>query len=188
MKRICVYCGSGIGKNPDYHQAAKDLGAELAKRNIELIYGGASIGLMGVLADSVLAGGGRVTGIIPRFLVEKELSHKELSTLIIVDSMHQRKTKMADLADGFIALPGGFGTFEELFEILTWRQLGFHQKPCSILNVDGYYNKLAEFLKKAVDEGFIKRERLDILIFDDNPFTLLDAMQNYSHNINQHRI
>jgi uncharacterized protein (TIGR00730 family) len=146
MKRICVFAGSSAGVRPEYLRAAADLGTVLAARGIELVYGGARVGMMGAVAGAVLAGGGRVTGVIPQALVEKEVAHDGLTELRVVTSMHQRKALMADLSDAFIALPGGWGTLDEMFEILTWAQLGLHRKPCGLLNVSGYFDRLLAFL------------------------------------------
>jgi uncharacterized protein (TIGR00730 family) len=179
MNRLCVYCGSSAGKNPGYSQAAQQLAEELVKRGIGLVYGGASIGIMGLLADAVLANQGEVVGVIPQALVDKEVSHTGLTDLIIVSSMHERKAMMADLSDGFIALPGGLGTLEELFEILTWAQLGFHQKPCGLLNIDGYYDGLTAFLNHAVEEEFVKPIHRSMLRVERCPIDLLDAFSNY---------
>src|SRR6187549_1487199 len=146
MMRVCVFAGSSSGSRPEYRTAAEDLGRELAARGIELVYGGAHVGLMGGVADAVLAGGGRVTGVIPKALVDKEVAHTGLTDLRIVASMHQRKALMVDLSDAFIALPGGWGTLDEMFEILTWAQLGLHRKPCGLLNVQKYFDRLLAFL------------------------------------------
>ncbi|MCP4722847.1 MAG: TIGR00730 family Rossman fold protein, partial [Desulfobacteraceae bacterium] len=156
MKKICVYCGSSPGRHPEYVAAARFLAEELLSRKIGLVYGGAHVGIMGEIADTVLKGGGEVIGIMPRALVDKEVSHPGLTELKIVDSMHQRKAMMADLSHGFIALPGGLGTIEELFEALTWAQLGFHKKPCGLLNARGYYDHLSAFLDHTVEEKFVK--------------------------------
>ena len=155
LKAICVYCGSSPGASPLYIQAAQDLGREIAERGIRLVYGGASVGLMGAVAKAALAAGGKVTGIIPRALFEQEVAFKNLDDLIVVDSMHIRKAKMAELADGFIALPGGYGTFDEFFEVLTWAQLGLHAKPCGLLNINHYYDHLLAFLDHSVNEMFV---------------------------------
>jgi len=176
MKQICVYCGSRPGRLKDYQQVARELGQILARQGIGLVYGGASIGIMGLLADEVLAHGGRVTGVIPQVLVEKEVAHPDLSELRIVRSMHERKATMAELADGFIALPGGLGTLEELFEMLTWAILGIHQKPCALLNAAGYYDLLIAFLEHARDEQFIKPAHHQLLLFDQDPQRLLARM------------
>ena len=174
MKKICVYCGSSDGARPEYKQAAAALGRAMLEKNLDLVYGGASVGLMGTVADTVLQGGGRVTGVIPESLVNRELSHTGLTELAVVDSMHERKSMMAELSDGFIALPGGIGTMEELFEMLTWSQLGFHKKPCALLNVAGYYDHLNAFMQHGVNQGFIKKETQAKLIIQENPKALLD--------------
>lgn len=160
---ICVFCGSRTGVNPMFQETARKLGEALAERNLSLVYGGGNIGLMGVLADAVLAGGGEVTGVIPNALVARELIHVGVKDMRIVDSMHARKALMAELADGFVALPGGLGTFEELFEILTWTQLDFHSKPVAVLNVDGYFSPLVELIDHAVGEGFLRQQHRDLL-------------------------
>jgi uncharacterized protein (TIGR00730 family) len=179
MKKICVYCGSSSGKRPEYIESANRLAKMLVEQDIGLVYGGASVGIMGVIADAVLAGGGEVIGVIPQSLVDKEVSHSGLTELTIVKSMHERKAIMADLADGFIALPGGLGTLEELFEILTWSQLGLHTKPCGLLNVDGYYDKLCGFLDHAVEEQFVKTLHREMLLIEETPEKLLVVMQDY---------
>ncbi|SDU06493.1 hypothetical protein SAMN05216210_1545 [Halopseudomonas salegens] len=177
--RICVFCGSSAGNHPVYVEAAQQLGTALAKAGIGLVYGGAQVGLMGAVADAALAAGGEVIGVIPRHLVERELAHEGLSELREVNSMHERKAMMADLSDGFIALPGGVGTFEELFEIWTWAQLGHHQKPCALLNIGDYYNKLIGFLDHAMNEGFIKQPYREMLIVASNVDTVLARVQAY---------
>src|SRR5690606_23334523 len=153
IKNLCVYCGSNAGNRPDYVEGAQTLARELVSRDIGLVYGGASVGIMGALADAVLAAGGRVIGIIPDGLLNKEIGHHDLTELHIVASMHERNTMMAERSDGFIALPGGAGTLEEIFETWTWAQLGMHQKPCGLLNIAGYYDQLAGFLDHAVDQA-----------------------------------
>ena len=173
MRRICVYCGSNTGSDPVYAEAARNLGTVLVRHELELVYGGASRGLMGIIADTVLRLGGRVHGVIPKMLEEKEIAHSALSELHVVSSMHERKTMMAALSDGFIAMPGGFGTVEELIEIVTWAQLGFHDKPCGILNVAGYFDRLLEYLDHAVAEGFLKPENRRILLADGSATGLL---------------
>ena len=178
--RLCVFCGSSSGHQPEYVQAAIELGKHLAEADIGLVYGGASVGLMGALADSAHAHAGEVTGIIPRSLAEKEIAHTRLTDLRIVDSMHQRKALMAELSDGFIALPGGIGTLEELFEIWTWAQLGHHAKPCALLNVNGYYNRLITFLDHIAREGFVKPVHRNMLIIENDISTLLSALQHYT--------
>ena len=156
MQRICVFCGSNSGISPGYPAAAADLGRQLAARQVALVYGGSNVGLMGTLADSALKAGGHVIGVIPRSLVDLEVAHRGLPDLRIVETMHERKALMADLADGFVAMPGGYGTFDELCEILTWAQLGIHSKPVGLLNTLGYWNPFLEFLDRAVDAGFLK--------------------------------
>ena len=177
--RICVFCGASAGNHPDYLQAATRLGHALAGAGIGLVYGGASVGLMGRVADAVLERGGEVTGVLPQFLADRELAHHGLTTLHTVASMHERKAMMADLADGFIALPGGLGTLEELFEIWTWGQLGHHQKPCALLDVGGFYTGLTDFLDHVATEGFVKPEFRNMLIVEPNPERLLPAMKGY---------
>ena len=179
MKRICVYCGSNPGNLPEYLDTAEQLAQELVRRNIGLVYGGASVGIMGRIADTALDAGGEVIGVMPKSLVEKEVSHSGLTQLKVVDSMHERKSLMAELSDGFIALPGGLGTLEELFEVLTWAQLGFHQKPCALLNVKNYYAHLSLFLDHALTQGFIKNVHRDMLLVKEDPETLLDCMDAY---------
>lgn len=179
MKRICVFCGSRPGVRPAYRAAAEAVGSLLAERGIELVYGGGNVGLMGIVADACLAAGGRVVGVIPRALLEWEVGHEGLTRLEVVDSMHTRKARMAELADGFIALPGGLGTFEELFEILTWAQLGFHSKPVGLLNVDAYYQPLVQMMERGVAEGFMKAENRGLLLVEDNAQALLRTMGAY---------
>jgi uncharacterized protein (TIGR00730 family) len=180
LNRICVFCGTNPGSRPDYGAAARQLGQVLAGEGIELVYGGASVGIMGELADSVQEHGGHVTGIIPQQLVEKEAAHTGIRNLIVVASMHQRKSQMADMSDGFIALPGGIGTLEGFFEILTWAQLGIHAKPSGILNVDGYFNGLTGFLDHAVQEGFLTEAHRNAIIVESSPDRLLDRMRAYT--------
>ena len=174
MSRLCVFCGSSAGGRPGYADAARRLGAELVARGIGLVYGGGKVGLMGVLADAVLTQGGQAIGIIPEPLVARELAHRGLTELRIVGSMHERKATMAALADGFIALPGGFGTLEETFEILTWAQLGIHAKPVGVLNVEGYWDGLRQLVGQAVAEGFVRPEYAELLMFAETPAALLD--------------
>ncbi|MFT4748510.1 MAG: hypothetical protein ACI9E4_000174 [Pseudohongiellaceae bacterium] len=177
MKRLCVFCGASMGRNPAYAEAARSLAKILATKDITLVYGGASVGVMGQLADAALEAGGKVIGVMPQELVNREVSHLHLSELIIVDSMHERKAKMAELSDGFVALPGGLGTLEELFEVLTWAQLRFHAKPCGLLNTNGYYDQLISFLDHSVDEKFIKPAHRQMIILGDEPDTLLKALE-----------
>jgi uncharacterized protein (TIGR00730 family) len=179
MKRICVFAGSNLGARHEYRAVAQELGCALAQREVGLIYGGARVGLMGSVADAVLTARGHVTGIIPESLVAKEVAHAGLSELRVVKSMHERKAMMADLADGFIALPGGWGTLEEFFEVLTWAQLGLHQKPCGLLNVEGYFDRLLAFLGHAIDEGFLKREHGAMVPVSSSPGALLDMLAAY---------
>lgn len=179
MKRIVVFCGSSSGYEEIYKTQASLLGKALAKRNIELIYGGANIGLMGAVADAVLKAGGKVIGVLPNFLREKEIAHNGLTQLILVDSMHERKLKMSELCDGIIALPGGYGTLEEFFEMLTWAQLGLHQKPVAILNVDGFYDSLSILIQTMVEKGFLKKINKEMLLINDDIDLLLEQMQTY---------
>jgi uncharacterized protein (TIGR00730 family) len=179
MKRITVFCGSSAGTEEIYTSQATLLGQTLAKRNIELVYGGAKVGLMGAVADGVLSKGGKVIGVLPNFLGSKEIAHPQLTELILVDTMHERKTKMNDLCDGVIAMPGGFGTLDELFEMLTWAQLGLHKKPIAILNVNGYYNALIVFVQTMVDKGLLKEVNQQMLLVSNNIDDLLDKMENY---------
>jgi uncharacterized protein (TIGR00730 family) len=176
MERICVFCGSSSGSNPLYLDLARRLGQTLARRGIGLVYGGGSIGLMGALADATLAAGGEVVGVIPRALQLRELAHAGLTSLHVVASMHERKAKMAELAEGFVALPGGMGTLEELAEILTWAQLGLHSKPSGLLDVAGYYRPLIAFLDHAAAEGFIRPEHRRLLVVGEDPDALLDQL------------
>jgi uncharacterized protein (TIGR00730 family) len=177
--RLCVFCGSNAGQDPVYLNTAHALGEALAASGIGLVYGGASVGLMGAVADAVLAKGGDVTGVMPQALVDKEIAHKGLSDLRVVGSMHERKALMAELADGFIALPGGLGTFEELFEVWTWAQLGYHRKPCALLNAGGFYDKLTDFLDDVVERGFVKPIHRAMLIVEDDPAVLIQAIRAY---------
>lgn len=180
MRRICVFCGSNPGRSPAYREAAIALGQTLARRRIGLVYGGASVGLMGVVADTVLAAGGEAIGVIPEMLVAKEIAHPGLTEQHVVPSMHARKAKMAELADGFVALPGGVGTLEELFEVWTWAQLGSHAKPCGLLDVNGFYGKLEAFLDHVVDEGFLREGHRRMLMVAAAPDALLDAFATYT--------
>ena len=179
MKRLCVYCGSSSGRLPDYAQVARQLARAMVNRNIDLVYGGASVGIMGEIANAVLEEGGDVIGIIPRGLFRKEVAHTGITELREVDSMHDRKSLMADLSDGFIALPGGLGTIEEIFEIITWSQLGMHRKPCGLLNVCHYYDKLIGFLDHAVSEQFIKEAHHSTILVDECPEALLEKFEVY---------
>lgn len=178
-QNICVYTGSNTGAKSDYAAAAKTLAAELVARELNLVYGGAKIGLMGVIADEVLRLGGEVIGVMPAHIAGHGVAHSDLTELHVVDSMHQRKTLMSDLADGFIALPGGGGTMEEIFEVFTWAQLGLHSKPCGLLNICGYYDHLHAFLRHATEEKFMKPAHLEMLLIRDNPHDLLNAFEEY---------
>lgn len=177
MQRICVFCGSSMGKNGAYRDAAAALGRLLAREGIGLVYGGASVGLMGTVADAALAAGGEVIGVIPRALEAKEIAHAGLSALNVVETMHERKALMAELSDGFIALPGGMGTFDEFFEVVTWAQLGIHAKPFGLLNVAGYYDQLTAFLAHAVAEGFVKNELREMIAVEERPEALLERFR-----------
>ena len=180
MKRITVFCGSSSGTDPIFVSQATLLGQTLASSNIELVYGGANVGLMGAVADGVLNNGGKVIGVLPVFLQFKELAHNSLTELIIVETMHERKTKMNDLCDGVIALPGGFGTLEELFEMLTWAQLGLHNKPIGILNSDGFYDALLAMIETMVDKGFLKSSNKQMVLVSDDITDLINKMKNYT--------
>lgn len=180
MRRICVYCGSSSGKRPEYAAAARELADVIVRHDLELVYGGADKGIMGVLADAVLERGGKVHGVIPQFLMDKEIAHRGLTKLHVVASMHARKTMMAALSSGFIAMPGGYGTLEEIIEIITWGQLRFHDKPCGLLNVDGYFDHLLAYLDNANKEGFLRRENRDMLIVDADPVGLIRKFERYT--------
>jgi len=179
MKSLCVYCGSSFGNSSFYAEAARALATEMVKQDIGLVYGGGKVGLMGVIADEVLALGGKAVGVIPQALFDKEVGHNGLSELHVVQTMHERKALMAELADGFAALPGGIGTLEELFEILTWAQLGFHQKPVGVLNVEGFYDGLIAFLQVQVTQGFVRDQQAALLLHEDTAPALIARMQAY---------
>lgn len=178
--RVCVFCGSSAGKGPGYLAAAEEVGRTLAGRGIGLVYGGASVGTMGAVADAAVAAGGEAIGVIPQSLVDREIAHGGLSELHVVDDLHERKAKMASLADAFLALPGGAGTLEELFEVFTWAQLGLHAKPIALLDVGGYYEPLSRFLDHMSDEGFLRREYREMLIVDTDVDRVLDRYTSYS--------
>jgi uncharacterized protein (TIGR00730 family) len=180
MRSVCVFCGSSSGFHPAYAEAAKELGEILARRGLRLIYGGGNIGLMGVLADAVLAGGGEVIGVIPQALEAKELAHRGVTDLQIVGSMHERKQRMAAQADAFIAMPGGYGTLEEFCEVLTWSQLGLHQKPCGVLNVAGYFDPLLQLFDRAVAEGFLRSTHRAIVLVDTSCQSLLEQLAAFT--------
>ncbi len=179
MKSVLVYCGASPGKNPVYRETAVALGLELVRRNIRLIYGGGSLGLMGAVSDTVMKNGGYVTGIIPHFLDKMEVGNPDLTEVRRVDTMHQRKSLMEELCDGVITLPGGFGSMDELFEILTWAQLGLHQKPVGLLNVNGFYDPLIMQINKMVEEGFLREENRELLVISHNISDLLSQMEQY---------
>jgi uncharacterized protein (TIGR00730 family) len=179
MKRITVFCGSSFGTEEIYKEQAELLGKTLAKQNIGLVYGGANVGLMGAVADGALSENGAVIGVLPGFLRSKEIAHQGLTELILVESMHERKTKMNDLCDGIIALPGGFGTLEELFEMLTWAQLGLHKKPIAILNINGFYDSLLELLQTMSEKGLLKEANQKMLLVSEDIEDLLNQMKNY---------
>lgn len=177
--RICVYCGSSVGDKSEFTDAARDLGTLFSQREIELVFGGGSVGLMGVLADAVLAAGGRVTGVIPKGLRTEELAHEGVSEMIVVDSMHARKQRMVELSDAFIAMPGGIGTLDELFETFTWLQLGIHNKPVGLLNVAGYYDPLLAFLRQMSDRQFLSEKHLGCLSVESDANRLLEKLKNF---------
>jgi uncharacterized protein (TIGR00730 family) len=179
MKALCVFCGANFGRRPAYRLAAEQIGGLLAQRGTTLVYGGGNVGLMGALADAALAGGGRVVGVIPRALAEKEIAHTGLSEMHVVGSMHERKALMADLADAFLSLPGGFGTWDEFCEALTWSQLGLQKKACAFLNVEGYYDALLALTERAAEDGFIREEHRKLLLVDGDAEMLLDRLENY---------
>ncbi len=180
MRRICVYCGSNTGARSDYAEAAADLADVLVRHDLELVYGGAAKGIMGILADKVLELGGKVHGVIPRMLLEKEIAHEGLTKQHVVGSMHERKSMMAALSDGFIAMPGGFGTLEELIEIVTWAQLRFHDKPCGVLNVANYFWHLLRYLDHAEQEGFLRAENRSMLLADADAASLVRQFERYT--------
>ena len=180
MKSLCIYCGSSPGASPIYAQAARSLAQQMVDDNIALVYGGGNVGLMGIIADEVIRLGGITTGVIPTALLEKELGHKGLTKLHIVKDMHERKAMMAELSDGFIAMPGGIGTLEELFEVFTWAQLGFHQKPIGLLNVDGFYDGLIQFIQHMVSQRFLKAEQADLLMDAPDALTLLTRFKTFT--------
>jgi len=179
MRRICVFCGASPGARPEYAQATTELARLLVADGIGVVYGGGGVGLMGALADAMLAEGGEITGVIPRALVDREIAHPEVTDMRVVGSMHERKALMAELADAFVALPGGLGTLEELFEVYTWAQLGLHRKPCALLNVEGYYDGIAGFLADAVEERFLRQEHRDMLLVEREPHALLERLRGF---------
>jgi len=179
MKRICVFCGSNAGARSEYAEAARALATVLAERKLGIVYGGGNVGLMGVLADAALARGGEVIGVIPQKLVDKEVAHRGVTELRVVETMHERKALMNDLSDAFLALPGGFGTLDEFFEVLTWAQLGFHGKPCALLNVAGYYDGMLAMLDHAVTERFLRPAHRELVIADTDPLRLLQRLSAF---------
>lgn len=179
LQRVCVFCGSSLGVHPAYAHAADETGRILAQRGIELVYGGGKVGLMGRIADACLRHGGRVIGVMPRNLMEKEIGHQGLTELRVVASMHERKALMADSADAFIAMPGGFGTWEEFCEVLTWSQLGLQRKACALLNVNGYYDPLLQMADRAVEHGFVRDVHRELMLCDTDPTRLLDRLTSY---------
>ena len=181
MRRVCVFCGSSSGKDPAFTQHMQALGKAIALRNLELVYGGGNIGLMGIIADAVLAEGGKVIGVIPHSIFQKEVAHQNLTELHVVKNMHERKALMAELADGFIAAPGGIGTLEEMFEIWTWGQLGFHTKPFGFLNTDGFFTSLLSFLDHSTSQGFVMDRHRQMAMVHTNPNRLLDLLADFEH-------
>jgi uncharacterized protein (TIGR00730 family) len=183
LRRVCVFCGSNPGRRPEYLRTAREMGRVLVERGLGLVYGGGNVGLMGAVADTVLAAGGEVVGVIPEALMAREVGHTGLSHLHVVKTMHERKAMMADLCDGFVALPGGFGTFEEFCEVLTWSQLGIHPKPCGLLNVAGFYDTLLALFDHATAEGFVSRNHRALVIEDTDPARLLDRFAAFTPSI-----
>lgn len=179
MKAVCVFCGSSSGATPVYRDAATTLGQEIARRGLRLVYGGGKVGLMGALADAVLEAGGEVVGVIPQSLVDKEVAHLGVSELVVVGTMHDRKARMADMADAFIAMPGGYGTFEEFCEVLTWTQLAVHDKPCGLLNVDGFYNPLLELFDRAMTDRFLRPEHRALVLTAETATGVLDGLAGW---------
>jgi uncharacterized protein (TIGR00730 family) len=179
VERICVFCGASPGARPAYRDVSAELARVLVANGIGVVYGGGGVGLMGALADAVLAEGGEVTGIIPRALMDREIAHRDVADMRVVGSMHERKALMAELADAFVALPGGLGTLEELFEVYTWAQLGLHRKPCALLNVDGYYDGVVRFLSHAVAERFLREEHREMLIVEREPEALIERLRRF---------
>ncbi len=179
VQRACIFCGSSPGARPAYTEAAEDLGMLLVQKGITLVFGGATVGLMGRLADTVVSEGGEAIGVIPQALVDREIAHLGLTDLHVVDTMHERKQRMADLSDAFVALPGGLGTLDELFEIYTWGQLGMHGKPIGLMNVEGYFDGLVAFLEHAVAERFVREDHRDMLIIEEEPTPMLERLQSF---------
>ena len=180
MKRVCVFCGSSPGNNPVYIKTARKLANAIINKNYGVVYGGGAIGLMGVIAKTISDANGEIIGVIPKNLLDRDVAYTKLEDLRIVDTMHERKEMMHNLSDGFIALPGGFGTFEEIFEAITWAQLGLHKKPCGILNINHYFDRLVDFLNVAVEQGFIHNKCMDLILVDNDPQALLNKMDSYT--------
>jgi uncharacterized protein (TIGR00730 family) len=183
VERICVFCGASPGARPEYREATEELARLLTAEGIGVVYGGGGVGLMGVLADAVLAAGGEPTGVIPHPLVDREIAHRDVPDMRVVESMHERKALMAELADAFVALPGGIGTLEELFEVYTWAQLGLHRKPCALLNVEGYYDGVADFLAHAVEERFLREETRELLMIETDPAALIERLRTFEPRV-----
>jgi uncharacterized protein (TIGR00730 family) len=179
VERICVFCGASPGARPAYAEAARELATLLTADGIGVVYGGGGVGLMGALADAVIGAGGELTGVIPRALVDREIAHRDVMDMRVVGSMHERKALMADLSDAFVALPGGIGTLEELFEVYTWAQLGLHRKPCALLNVGGYYDGIEDFLAHAVAERFLREETRGLLMVETDPAALIERLRTF---------
>ncbi len=179
MQRICVFCGSSTGIKQEYAVGARELGLVLAKQNIDLVYGGGHVGLMGIVADAAMSAGAKAIGIIPRCLADKEVAHQGLTELRVVQTMHERKAQMSELSDGFIAMPGGFGTLEELFEVITWAQLGIHKKPFGLFNVAGYYDKLIDFIDFQVEQGFVPQSHREMIIVSDEAEQLVELLSGF---------
>jgi uncharacterized protein (TIGR00730 family) len=179
VERICVFCGASPGARREYAEAARELARLLTGEGISVVYGGGGVGLMGALADAVIAEGGELTGVIPRALVDREIAHRDVMDMRVVGSMHERKALMAELSDAFVALPGGIGTLEELFEVYTWAQLGLHRKPCALLNVEGYYDGIADFLAHAVSERFLREETRELLMIESDAATLIERLKAF---------
>ncbi|MDF1795580.1 MAG: TIGR00730 family Rossman fold protein [Coxiellaceae bacterium] len=184
-KKITVFCGSSKGINDAYAQAAKQLAAALCNNHLSLVYGGATVGIMGILADAVLQHGGEVTGVIPESMVDIEISHQGLTELFVVQTMHERKAKMSDISDGFILFPGGAGSLDEFFEIFTWLQLGYHNKPCAILNINGYYDPILNFIDHAINEGFMKQAHKDAILVDTSPENLVLSLLGFTPTLDE---
>jgi uncharacterized protein (TIGR00730 family) len=183
VERICIFCGASPGARPEYRDATAALARLLVKDDIGVVYGGGGVGLMGALADAVIAEGGEVIGVIPRALVDREIAHRDVIDMRVVGSMHERKALMAELADAFIALPGGLGTLEELFEVYTWAQLGLHRKPCALLNVEGYFDGIEDFLSHAVAERFLREEHRELLMIERDPTALLERLRSFNPDV-----